>query len=61
MSDWTYEDVNLAGIYTILVFMVGVCYMMCDPIGGGYKPAKQDESRHQAQEEAYRRASVSQE
>lgn len=52
--EWTTEDVNLAGIYTVLLFMVSVCYMMCDPIGGGYKPAKKDEGRYNAQEQAYR-------
>lgn len=41
MEPWSTSDVtNLAGIYTILFCMVGVCYMMCDPIGGYKQPPK---------------------
>ncbi|KIH92390.1 uncharacterized protein SPSK_11036 [Sporothrix schenckii 1099-18] len=58
MEPWTASDVtNLAGIYTILFCMVGVCYVMCDPIGGFKQPPKrtaEDElaSSTQAQERA---------
>ncbi|CAK7203870.1 hypothetical protein SEUCBS139899_006619 [Sporothrix eucalyptigena] len=41
MEPWTIDNVtNLAGIYTILFCMVGVCYLMCEPIGGTKQPAK---------------------
>ncbi len=39
MEAWTPTNVsNLAGIYTILFCMVGVCYVLCDPIGGFKQP-----------------------
>lgn len=58
MEPWSASDVtNLAGIYTILFCMVGVCYMMCDPIGGFKQPPKRKAeeelaSSAQAQERA---------
>ncbi|CAK7245981.1 MAG: hypothetical protein STHCBS139747_007602 [Sporothrix thermara] len=41
MESWTTSNVtNLVGIYTILFCMVGVCYIMCEPIGGAKQPPK---------------------
>ncbi|CAK7274771.1 hypothetical protein SEPCBS119000_006343, partial [Sporothrix epigloea] len=41
MEPWAASDVtNLVGIYTILFCMVGVCYVMCEPIGGSKQPLK---------------------
>ena len=57
MEPWSTSDVtNLAGIYTILFCMVGVCYMMCDPIGGFKQPPKWTAEEEIASTQAQARA-----